>query len=134
MSDLTKKAKQREYTARWRAKLPAATPEQRAAAVARVKAWRKANPKKREQQLTVQRRKHLKRAYGLTEEAFFALLAQQGNRCAVCMEAGKRWVVDHDHVHGHVRGVLCQPCNTGLGCFRDNPLIATNAARYLMVK
>ena len=30
-----------------------------------------------------------------------------------------------------MRGLLCQQCNLGLGCFKDNPTILMNAIEYL---
>lgn len=38
---------------------------------------------------------------------------------------------DHDHATGQFRGLLCAPCNKGLGAFRDNPKALTNAAEYV---
>lgn len=45
------------------------------------------------------------------------LLAEQKGKCLICdtiIEAGKA-NLDHNHVTGHVRGVLCKICNTGEG-------------------
>ena len=61
-----------------------------------------------------------KTKYGISLEEFDALLEKQQGRCAlyaVCgsFEPGGRWgtwAVDHDHVTGKVRGLLCQVCNT----------------------
>ncbi len=39
--------------------------------------------------------------------------------------------VDHDHVTGAVRGLLCRRCNTGLGNFDDNIKIVQSALTYL---
>lgn len=81
----------------------------RAAASAR---WRERSPGYMRQYL-----------YGITPEQYDALLASQDNRCAICRSEGsgpKGWHVDHDHVTGTVRGLLCGPCNLGLGHFNDD--------------
>ena len=76
--------------------------------------------------------------YGLTQKAFNALLAEQGRACAICKtphidENGKRLFIDHNHALGltAVRGLLCGPCNMGLGSFKDSPTILRAAAEYL---
>jgi hypothetical protein len=42
-----------------------------------------------------------------------------------------RWHIDHDHVTGQVRGLLCNNCNRGIGYFGDDPQVMTAAARYV---
>ncbi|WPH58144.1 endonuclease VII [Streptomyces phage Alone3] len=52
--------------------------------------------------------------------------------CAICGESDtSKLHIDHDHVSGAVRGVLCQLCNTALGAFRDDPVRLTRAVAYL---
>ena len=51
-------------------------------------------------------------------------------QCVICGDEGKL-VVDHDHVTGQVRGMLCNHCNRGLGHFRDDPTLLEFAAQYL---
>jgi hypothetical protein len=78
-------------------------------------------------------RKHrLKNWYGITLEEYNRRLAEQGGRCAVCREVLATPHVDHEHGHdGNVRGLLCGPCNMGLGHFRDNIELLLRAAKYL---
>lgn len=50
--------------------------------------------------------------------------------CVIC-GAEDKLVVDHDHITGAVRGMLCNHCNRGLGHFRDDPMLLEFAAQYL---
>jgi hypothetical protein len=52
-------------------------------------------------------------------------------QCVIC-GSEEKLVVDHDHVTGQVRGMLCNHCNRGLGHFRDDPLLLEFAAQYLL--
>jgi hypothetical protein len=47
------------------------------------------------------------------------------------LDRGPRVHVDHCHISGKVRGVLCQNCNLGLGHFHDTPEKLERAAAYL---
>lgn len=78
----------------------------------------------------------LKKQYGITLSDWEEMFAEQGGKCAVCgqVEGAERYAnlaVDHCHVHGHVRGLLCNSCNRGLGMFRDDPETLEAAAAYL---
>ncbi|MGH3712364.1 MAG: endonuclease VII domain-containing protein [Micromonosporaceae bacterium] len=68
--------------------------------------------------------------YGIGVEEFAQLLAEQGGRCAICGAQNPQHV-DHDHVFGNVRGILCFNCNGGLGQFKDRPDLLWNAIGYL---
>lgn len=62
-----------------------------------------------------------------------SLLAASGGLCAVCASPfsdKSRPVIDHCHVSGQLRAVLCGACNTGMGLFRDRPDILRAAAVY----
>ncbi len=75
-----------------------------------------------------------KKAYGLSSREYTGMLEAQGGLCAICgnpPQAGGVLAVDHCHAGGHVRGLLCRGCNTGLGHFRDNPELLRKAVDYL---
>jgi len=77
-----------------------------------------------------QRDERFIREYGLTPEAYAALVDSQGGLCAVgCERPAKH--VDHDHMTGAVRGVLCFPCNAALGQLKDRVDLLHNAIDYL---
>ena len=74
------------------------------------------------------------RQYGITAKEHDALLASQGGRCALCGRAphgARAFSIDHDHLTGQVRGLLCGTCNVGLGAFGDNPELLCAAITYL---
>lgn len=89
-----------------------------------------------------QRRYARKQKYGLTPEAFEALLESQDGLCASCHDSLDKPYVDHDHeccpgkesCGECVRGLVCGPCNTGLGMFQDDPIRLLRAADYLLAR
>lgn len=94
-------------------------------------------PPLEERVLVYRRRQRLKKR-GLTIEEHDAMIAAQGNRCAICRrmpeEAGERWPtlpLDHDHRTGKPRALLCSRCNRMLGLCDDDPAIFDAAAAYL---
>jgi hypothetical protein len=77
-----------------------------------------------------QRETHTLRKYGLSQQEVDELIESQGGVCAICQYRPAKHV-DHDHVTGVVRGVLCFPCNAALGHFKDRIDLLMRAARYL---
>ena len=79
----------------------------------------------------------LHKQYNITPAEVAQRLEQQAHACAICQdpfEASEQPMVDHDHVTGKVRGLLCHHCNTGIGMMRDNPKLLYRAARYIHAK
>jgi hypothetical protein len=75
-----------------------------------------------------------RKQYGITLEDYERMLDEQGGVCAICGLASpdKPLCVDHNHQSGAVRGLLCNPCNTILGRWRDSPEVAERAKQYLL--
>jgi hypothetical protein len=73
---------------------------------------------------------HLKRRYGIGAAEFNELVREQDGVCPICSKVGPEQV-DHDHLTGRIRGVLCFNCNGGLGQFGDNSERLHRAAFYL---
>ena len=60
-------------------------------------------------------------------------LFNKNKTCQICgcVDTRRSLSIDHDHVTGKVRGLLCDACNTGLGKFKDNQEILLAAIEYL---
>lgn len=74
----------------------------------------------------------LKRYYNMTEEDYQTLLDKQRGGCAICGRTPQRRLhVDHCHLTGRVRGLLCYNCNRMLGDAHDKISLLAKAANYL---
>jgi Recombination endonuclease VII len=83
--------------------------------------------------IEMHRRRHLKRAYGITPEKYDELLAQQHGLCALCGKPpdGENLMVDHDHETDEVRGLIHRFCNSLLGFAREDTTVLLAAVGYL---
>jgi hypothetical protein len=79
-----------------------------------------------------ERQSRLKSRYGITQERYDELYAEQLGCCAICGKSGEKLVVDHNHGTGRVRGLLCYNCNLGLGLLGDSVVIVAAANNYLI--
>lgn len=96
-------------------------------AVLLATAWNKAHPDRFQ---ATSARSYRKRTYGLSQEQYEALMARQGDQCGIC-GAPNRLKIDHDHVTGGIRGLLCNRCNTALGMLGDTPEAIERVLVYL---
>lgn len=69
--------------------------------------------------------------YGMSEKDYTEMYLRQNGSCAICFESKPKLVVDHCHTTGQVRGLLCTPCNLGLGHFYDDEHRILSAHAYL---
>lgn len=130
-----------EYQRRWRAENKAKIAEQKkayyAANRAKIDAYRK---KWRSKTPAYWRRSYLKTHYGLTPEQFQQMLQEQNGLCYICHRpptgkpvngAEPSLHVDHNHLTGRVRRLLCGKCNQAIGLFDEVPDRVRAAAAYL---
>lgn len=64
---------------------------------------------------------YLSKVYNLTLEDYNNLLLKQNNSCYICgklhIDTQKGLHIDHDHLTGKIRGLLCSNCNGSLGWY-----------------
>ena len=93
--------------------------------------WHRENRKN--QPLKV-RAMHLWSSYGMKLDDYNRMFVVQNGVCAACgispeYMRHKVLEVDHDHITGAVRGLLCGKCNRALGLVKDQPWLLH---KYLM--
>ena len=74
--------------------------------------------------------------YGLTLELYNEMFTRQKGVCAICQQPETRnkttrLSVDHDHLTGRIRGLLCHKCNVVLGLVDDNKETLIALINYL---
>ena len=89
------------------------------------------------------RDENLKRVYGIGIEEYNILLEEQGHKCAICGSLDSKgrksgrgggvdvFYVDHCHITGKVRGLLCNICNRSMGYLGDNTKTLQSMIDYL---
>ena len=108
----------RPFTEPRPAKVPTEVINQREYLKAKQK--RKENPEKFRER---DRGYNLKKVHDMTLDEYNALAQEQGHVCAICgnpnglrrdKSGPKKLAVDHNHISGKRRGLLCDRCNWGL--------------------
>jgi hypothetical protein len=82
---------------------------------------------------------YLRRTYGISNEEYEFLLQKRNYVCAICNKPETRknngkitdLTVDHCHVSGKIRGLLCQKCNSGIGVFKESLELLIKAKQYI---
>lgn len=115
--------------------------------------WRRDNPEGNKAIAERSRDKHrvtsktwrMKSHYGITGDDYLRMLQSQGGKCGI-PSCGKTIIsaldytgrklkdvacIDHDHVTGRVRGLLCNRCNYVVGCVEKHGHIIDGAGEYL---
>jgi hypothetical protein len=146
ISDEERRARQREYTRRYRERNLEKVRErdrqrvrsdaEKARRREKAKEWRAKNPDYLSQ-YDVARKE-------FRETLLARMLADQDGKCAICgtTEPPHGWHIDHDHkcckakrsydrCGNCERGVLCGPCNQAIGLFKEDPARFRAAAEYL---
>lgn len=111
----------------------------------------KENPEKHNKCSTNTRNKRIDKARKKNSEYYITcymdleehnqMVLNQDNKCKICKKKEtsehkngktKRLSIDHNHISGKIRGLLCGKCNTALGLFKDSIRNLQSAIHYLL--
>jgi hypothetical protein len=97
--------------------------------------------------ISLDRKYTLKSRYELSVEQYQTLYTEQKGKCGIC---NKEFVncsnvsknmrglgginIDHSHISGKLRGLLCPQCNRSIGLLKDDPKIIKNAIDWITQK
>lgn len=80
----------------------------------------------------------LKRLFGISLADYNEMFTSQNGLCAGCYRhqstLKNSLAVDHDHITGEIRGLLCFRCNSTLGMVHDSTAVLEGLIRYLNVR
>ena len=80
-----------------------------------------------------------KSTFGITLDQYEEYQKNQKNTCAICGKEEtatnqygiKKLAVDHNHLTGEVRGLLCAKCNMALGLLNEDITIMSKMITYI---
>lgn len=75
--------------------------------------------------------KHLRSRYNISIDEYNSVLDKANHSCEIC---GSKYLLhlDHSHLTGKIRGILCQSCNHALGHAKDDIKILAKLIEYLV--
>lgn len=90
---------------------------------------------RREREKEGRKEKRILQDYGISLKTYDKMLEKQGGGCMICNtktpEGKGRFHIDHNHLTGKIRGILCCHCNRMLGAAKDDIEILAKAITYL---
>lgn len=89
---------------------------------AKERYWKNPQEKRREQR---------RRKYGISDAEWTLLFEKQAGACAVCSRANEKLCVDHNHLTGEIRALLCRRCNLALGFLMDSASLVSSLLVYI---
>jgi hypothetical protein len=87
-----------------------------------------------------EKNRNLMRMFNISIDDYEYLFKKQNGLCAICgfkedrkHRNGKTFslAVDHNHITGKIRGLLCSRCNMAIGGLRDSVEIIEKALMYI---
>jgi hypothetical protein len=106
----------------------------KACAVTRSNDWRLRNPEQANRNQRKSKLKYRLQLLGLSLDQYNQIELEQNGLCAICHQPELTWYrlsIDHNHINGDFRGLLCHNCNSLLGLCGDNIDILQSAIQYL---
>ncbi len=100
----------------------------------RQRRWRKKHPDKTRAWGRLSVLKSRLRKLGRTIEDYNRAVQDLNGVCPGCLQPNTHklgWMLDHDHITGVFRGLLCGHCNSTLGHAHDDPATLRRLADYL---
>lgn len=74
----------------------------------------------------------IRQRYGISLEEYEVHVTATDGVCPCCGKSGrKKMCLDHDHLTGAIRGVICSACNSGIGLLGDDVEGLRKAIAYL---
>jgi len=69
--------------------------------------------------------------YGITKEKYDEMVLVQNNKCYICENHQEVLYIDHNHITGEIRKLLCRDCNSALGLLKENKKTINNMKKYI---
>ncbi len=133
------KEERKEYEKQWRIKNKKKVKKHKKEYNEKHKNQRKEYLNKNKEKIKIVKRKYDKlvrfKNHNITEEQYIEIFNKQKGRCNICGkhqdELKTALHIDHNHLTGKIRGLLCMKCNRGIGYLNDNIDLLLKAIDHL---